>query len=94
MVCHAVTVQNQGGEHKVGLVLRVGYLLKKFSSNRGMVIQYAKKALPHTQALADATLRILLGYVAPSTGVEAGDVLPVRHHLRALHLHRRQRRPY
>ena len=39
-------------------------------------------------------LRILLGHVAPSTGVEAGDVLPVRHHLRALHLHRRQRRPY
>ena len=50
--------------------------------------------LPHTQALADATPRILLGHVAPSTGVEAGDVLPVRHHLRALHLHRRQRRPY
>ena len=50
--------------------------------------------LPHTQTLADATLRILSGHVAPSTGVEAGDVLPVRHHLRALHLHRRQRRPY
>ena len=59
-----------------------------------MIIQYAKKALPHTQTLADATLRILSGHVAPSTGVEAGDVLPVRHHLRALHLHRRQRRPY
>ena len=39
-------------------------------------------------------LRILLGHLAPSTGVEAGDVLPVRHHLRALHLHRRQRQPY
>ena len=65
MVCHAVTVQNQGGENKVGIVLRVGYLLKRFSSNRSMVIQYAKKALPPTQTLAEATLRILLSLSLP-----------------------------